>query len=406
MKTISITRRQAAQFLVHHHFPSVPHHLQGADAVAHLVNSLGYIQIDPMTTVARNHDLVLHARLPGYRPEDLETCLYNHRTLCETVTTVRCIVPVEDMRFFLQHHHHIKQANKERFTELEPVMNHIKEIIRREGPKCSRDFELDQRMNGWWDPKGEKRTRVVRQALEWMWHGGDLVVTRRKGNLRYFDLPERVLPPQVLGDDHSSHWRRLLAEKYFRCLGLGAPHDFRFGFIRGSTRERKQLLGEMSQDGLLTEVIIHEVPQSYYILSDMLGLIPSEGEARRDPGPASGALLLPPLDNFLWFRQRLEDVFGFSYTWEAYIPRAKRRYGPYTMPLILEGRPLGRIDARTDRAAGRLEVNVAALEEGISLNPGEQEEVRTALLRLGRFVGAERICGDLPDWLSPRPLKA
>ncbi len=118
--------------------------------------------------------------------------------------------------------------------------------------------------------------------------------------------------------------------------------------------------------------------------------------ARWEPEP--GVRLLPPLDNLIWLRKRTAEIFGFDYTWEAYVPAAKRKYGPYTCPILYGDRLVGRIDARVERE-GRprgewtLVVNGLWWEESVE-RPGSSAFER-ALREWARANGADRIEGPL-----------
>jgi uncharacterized protein YcaQ len=105
------------------------------------------------------------------------------------------------------------------------------------------------------------------------------------------------------------------------------------------------------------------VRRTYYVLSALVPLLESLLEARVAPD----VYLLPPLDNVLWDRERLADLFGFRYSWEIYLPPTKRRYGPYTMPVLEGDRFIGRLDARFDREERVLRVVQLTLEPGAAV---------------------------------------
>jgi uncharacterized protein YcaQ len=100
---------------------------------------------------------------------------------------------------------------------------------------------------------------------------------------------------------------------------------------------------------------------------------------------------LAPLDNLLWRRTRLWDLFEFAYTWEVYLPAARRRYGHYVMPVLWGDRLIGRLDPQLDRTRGRLVVKMLRLEPGVRPSPPLREALAQALVSFARFHDAGRV---------------
>jgi len=386
------------------------------------VRSLEYVQVDPMYVLERNHDLVLAARVNGYRPEVLDRLLYHDRKLVEVVARNRYIIPVEDYSLFRERFAEIERENRPRLAELEPVMAMVLSLIEAQGPMSSLDFDDDARLSGWWDADGHEGTRAVRQALEWLWHFGRLAVSHREGSRRYFDLPERLFgaestPGPYLPEREGAAgrragqaggtpgWRDALARKYFRAMGLADPRDWAFGWARYGAAEKKALVERFVGAGEIVPVEVEGVRTRYYAPApDVPDLIACE-----DLEVSPEIRFLPPLDNLIWLRPRLSDLFSFEYTWEAYVPAAKRKYGPYTCPILYGEWLAGRIDARVDRKNGGGEGKGAALivnglwweddrdsadggSTGLRRRPSERE-FRDALERWAEVNGAAAIQG-------------
>ncbi len=399
------------------------------------VRTLEYVQVDPMRVLERNHDLVLAARVGGYRPEVLDRLLYEDRRLVEVVARNRCIVPIEDYPLFRGRFAEIEREHRPRLTELEPVMDRILRCIETEGPKSSLDFEDDTRQSGWWDADGEAATRAVRQALEWLWHFGRLAISHRVGGRRYFDLPERVLGPVAtagVGADSptgdrarpgaaragaparatragtpararsraqartqsgataraEAGWRDALASKYFRAMGLIDPRDWGFGWAKYRAPEKWALVERFVAAGELLPVAVEGVPARYFVPAGEADALVAAEDIELSPETR----FLPPLDNLVWLRTRLVDVFDFDYTWEAYVPAARRRFGPYTCPILFGDRLVGRVDARVDRKGDgptTLVVNGLWWEEEAERPPGRV--FREALQAWAEFNGATAI---------------
>ncbi len=344
--------------------------------------ALEYVQVDPMSVLSRNHELVLAARVDGFAPEVLDSLLYRDHALVEVVAFDRCIVPAEDYPLFRLSFRLMERQNRPRLLELEPVMREVLARVEAEGPLSSLDFEDDRRIRGWWDLGQETNTKAVRQAMEWLWHFGRLGISRREGLRRYLDLPERVwgggtgpgggvVARPGEGTSVLEAWdaaldgdpveeRRILGEgmtrKYCRAMGLSNPKAFHFGWERYPIAEREALALSLVASGELVPVRIEGVGTTYYVptaeADDLVSAAAWE--------PAPEIRFLPPLDNLIWDRRRLADLWEFDYVWEGYVPPAKRKYGPYTCPILWGDVLVGRIDARVDRGRpGRKRVATA-----------------------------------------------
>lgn len=393
---LTVSRKAARRFLLRRsglgRAPGEPGRWPSPVDTAAAVRSLEYVQVDPMSVLARSADLVLGARVSGYRPEVLDGLLYRERALVEVVGAERMIVPVEDYPLFRLHFAAVELRERPQVTELEPVMREALARIEAEGPLSSIDFDDDRRVPGWWDGDGEPNTKAVRQALEWLWHFGRLAICRREGLRRYFDLPERVHPGleplrDVDGRAPLEAYRTGVALKYFRAMGLSNPRAWHFGWSRRPVAERLALAEVRVAAGELVPVRVEGVERLYLAPAAEAGDLASAESWE----PAPEARFLAPLDNVIWDRQRLAELWGFDYTWEAYVPAAKRKYGPYTCPILWGDSLAGRIDARVDRApeGGLLVVNGLWWEKGADRPPAPA--LRAALEEWARLNGASAL---------------
>lgn len=225
--------------------------------------------------------------------------------------------------------------------------------IQREGGLRSADFGTDHKpAGGWWNWKDEKT------ALECLLVLGKLMIARRQGFQRVYDLPERVLPGW---DDGANEANVPTREEVLQALTLQAvkslgvaladwvPDYFRLPKT-GNARRLEALAG----DGCLRRVTIEGLPGPAYL----------HPEAVADD-PVNLTTLLTPFDPLVWDRKRLKDLFGFDYTIECYTPPSKRRFGYFTMPILHRGALVGRVDPKAHRADGLFEVKALALEPGV-----------------------------------------
>lgn len=346
-----------------------------AGGAGDLVRRLEAVQLDPVATVERNQHLVLGARLPGYRPTDLEALLASGQVF-EYLANAMCAMPMEDYPLFEPVRRHYRSLLQPSLDRLGPIVAHVLDRLEREGPLPARAFETEERVAGYWDR--EATSKATSHALNVLLDAGMIMVTRRNGAERHFDLPERVVPPGLRQPVADADDRRF--DKYLRALRIVDASDPRLGWMhipgeRGTVpiAVRRQALERRVASGQLEPLEIEGVKRTYHVLA---------GE-RLDAGIGANIRFLPPLDNLLWSRQRLRDLFGFDYTWEVYTPAHKRRFGHYTMPILRGDRLIGRIDPRLDRRTGTLVINLLDLEKGIRRSRALDAAIEAFAHRLG-----------------------
>ncbi|HSW10836.1 MAG TPA: crosslink repair DNA glycosylase YcaQ family protein [Bacillota bacterium] len=374
----------ARAFLVRRH--GLTAESRWADARA-AVDGLGYVQIDPIQVVERNHHLVLQARVAGYAPAHLDRLLYAERSLIEAVTTVRCIVPTVLFPHFLPRFRELEQRYRPGLKDFEPMFEAIERAIGARGPMSSRCFDSRDKVQGWWDREGKAGTRAISQALEWLWHFGRLVIHHRHGNLRFFDLTGRVLPGISAGaaDDPD-----FLARAYFRAAGLASSTDPHLAWSRQPPGGRRKTIARLVGAGELIPVAVGSLADPYYLSAELESELRSPGDCGGD-----GVKFLPPLDNLIICRRRAAELFDFQYRWEAYVPRERRTYGSYAMAILHGDRLAGRFAPRLDRRRGALVVR-GPWWEGQEVPGG----FASALEEWARFHGARAIEFERSDCAS------
>ncbi|WPD19398.1 winged helix-turn-helix domain-containing protein [Thermaerobacter composti] len=353
-----------------------------AGDVLAVLTRLGAVQLDPVNVVERNHHLVFFNRLPGYRPALFEE-LYDAGQVFEAWCHARCALPVSWYPAFRPA---FRTVSADR---LDPAvrewMGRILEMVATGGAVSPRRIDSGERVIGYWD-RDVPATRAVSQALQHLWEEGRLVVRSRRGNERTYDLPERVLPKEVLVrqlDAGEAAEQRI--RHYAQAMVLFDPGDPYFGWHRWPAPRRREEAERRVAVGEWVRVEIEGVKRPYYAAAEDRERLESAGELPE----SRSARFLPPLDNLLWRRSRVRDLFGFDYTWEIYIPAAKRRYGPYTMPVLYRNRLVGRIDLEFRQVTRTLVVHRLALEPAYERwNRSIQRAVAAEVERLGRYLGA------------------
>lgn len=223
----------------------------------------------------------------------------------------------------------------------------------------------------WW---GRSDTKWVAEAL---WSAGTLATATRSGFARHYDLAARVLPAEVLArrvDDDEAI--RELTLRAAAALGVGTAADIR-DYFRLSAAQVRPALEALVGSGDLEPVSIAGSP-GY--------LAAGQPIPRADRGTA----LLCPFDPLIFFRPRVQRMFGFRYRIEIYTPAAKREFGYYVWPLLLDGELVARVDLKADRATGALQVPGAFLEDG--RDPGRVAPALAAeLVTMAGWLGLSRV---------------
>ena len=401
----SLSAAVARRYLALHHLLAPPRALPPErDSVLRVMERLGSFQFDPLGVAGRNHDLVLHARIAGYRPAWTDELLYEHRVFFETDNKALCILPTAELPYYRitwdrSRHEHEREtlvANAE-------LPARILARLRAEGPLSSLDFERGPAIDWYWGP-----TNQVRAVLEALWESGVIGLARREGNRRYYDLTERLYPSELLEARVSEReqLRHKLLSRYRAngLLGDGGQAEIWYGVsVRGEDGKRiaapvrAELRTELVAEGALIPVAVEGVRGTRYLPADGLGLLAQaevELAAGLPPGGSSpGAAFLAPLDPLCWDRDLLRQLYGFDYVWEVYVPEHKRRWGYYVLPLLLGDRVVGRIEPRIERATRTVSILGLWWEDGVDprATPGLVDAVRDALADYLAFAGADRL---------------
>jgi uncharacterized protein YcaQ len=328
--------------------------------VRRLVGKLGVLQIDSVNVLTRAHTLPVFARLGVYDRADLDHLAYGgkKRRLFEYWGHAASLMPVEMQPLFRWRMRdalagkniygglfRFAQANK-------PLIRELAREIEQRGPSVVGDFASHgNRKAGWWGWSDAK------SALEWLfWTGQVTTATRRATFERVYDIPERVLPDNVIdaptpGEDDA---KRALIEHSARALGIGSEACLRDYYRLGSS-VAKQAIRDLVEAGTLRAVTVEGWTAPAYL----------HVEARR-PKAVSARALLAPFDPIVWHRDRAETLFGAHIRIELYTPRHKRSHGYYVLPFLYGDRIVGRVDLKADRDTETLHVLSAHSEPGIA----------------------------------------
>jgi uncharacterized protein len=306
---------------------------------------------------------VLHARVAGYEPAWCDL-LYERREIFEATNKALSFVPTSEFPWF----RHVMGRKGPRFhaaalAENAAVAERVLERIRAEGPLSSLDFERETGPTKDWFGMPENAVRAVLEAYTVT---GVIGLARRDGNLRYYDLLERLLPAELLAQEVPEREQLLhkLLSRY-RAHGLlgagGAGGTFDRIAPPTSTPDRvgrNELREKLVELGALVPVDVEGVRGKRLVVRDDVELL------QAPPEPTPSVAFIAPFDSLLWDTALLASLFDFDYVWEGFFPPAKRRWGYYVLPIAFGDRFVGRIEPRIDRDRARVEVLDVWWEDG------------------------------------------
>jgi uncharacterized protein YcaQ len=268
-----------------------------------------------------------------------------------------------------------------------PVKRHVMKRLRDEGPLESADFERAKhepkaKGGGW----GSLLPKESKRALRQLWHAGKIAVRTRRHFRRVYDIAERVYPDAAAAASSAvdDHWllqglrgNGIASEKHLAGY-LSAPHM--------AAADRQRVIARNLRKRAVVEVEVEGQRGTFYALPEHLARLAKLAEP-------TGTHLLSPFDSLLWQRQRAEDLLGFRYRAEMYVPPSKREYGYYVLPILHDGRPVGRLDPKLHRDRKLLEIKSLTLEPDFDVDTEAAflDGLRESLESLAEFLGAVQL---------------
>ncbi|MGB2894625.1 MAG: crosslink repair DNA glycosylase YcaQ family protein [Anaerolineales bacterium] len=389
MEPLTITKRQARRFILAHQGLWPPYESQGKVGVLEFIHRVGCIQFDPLNIVGRNPELVLQARVSGFRPLMLQDLLYEDRKLLDGWDKNMSIYGVEDWPYF---HRRREAATRNPGRSPEPVraiMPQVRKALEERGPLSSIDLDFNQTVDWSWAP-----TRLARAALESMYWGGELIIHHKVNTRKVYDFASRHLPEALLSASHPHETEEQFHDWYVhrRYGGVGLlwekSGDAWLGMPGIKSVERKAALSRLLEQGKMVEVGVKGVKLPLYMRSEEEMLLHSTLDSST---PSSRAVILAPLDNLLWDRRFVKELFDFYYIWEVYKPVAERRYGYYVLPILYGDRFVARFEPGQDKKNGALIIKNWWWEPGINQSGRMHAALRNCFKQFLDYLGADHL---------------
>ncbi len=372
-----------------------PARVPGAAGLASLVGRIGVVQIDSVNAVVRSHYLPAFSRLGPYDRDHLDAAAYRRRDLFEYWGHEASFLPIELqplLRWRMDRYRRAASTDPDstaatdwraaRLARERPeyVQGILNEVAARGALSAGELAEPGRGRGPWW---GWADGKI---ALEYLFTSGQLAIASRRNFARLYDLPERVIPVEVLArpTPEPADAQRALLRRSAEALGVATVRDLA-DYYRIPAPTARPRIHELVDEGALVAVAVEGWKEPGYMPA-----------GAHPPRRVEARALLSPFDSLVWERARTERLWGFRYRLEIYTPEPKRIYGYYVLPFLLGEHLVARVDVRADRAASVLRVPAAYLEACSATNATSTSTAVAAALAaelrsLARWLGLDRV---------------
>ena len=346
-----------------------------------LISRLGVIQIDSVNVLVRSQELPLFARLGNHDRNAIPKATEAQK-LFEYWGHEAAHLPVDIHPLFRWKmdaartgrvtHWGLTSFYEENKAFVKRTLKHVE----KNGPTTSRELSTRTEKKGtWWDWDEAK------VALEYLFLTGELMSRGRGSDFaRIYDIPERVLPQQIIDaptpSEHDA--RKQLLVRSAIAQGVATASDLA-DYYRQKLATVKPLIAELIEEGELLTVSVDGWSEKAFVHRDA-----------KLPKQLHATALLSPFDSLVWCRPRNEQLFSFHYRIEIYTPKEKRKYGYYVLPFMMNGEMVGRVDLKADRANGVLQAHSVHAEKGVKRS-SINEALNAELDAMATWLGLEQV---------------
>lgn len=350
---------------------------KGKQGVYETIAHLGYVQIDTISVTERAHNHILWSRVPDFKQKHLLELQQRDRRILEFWAHAAAYLPMKDYRFLIPTMEYFRNHNDSWPKSDKKTMKWVMDRIRDEGALKSRDFEAPENQSkaGWWDWKPAK------WALQRLFFFGEIMVSHRDGFQRVFDLRERVLPSDIdtttPAMDEYAHY---LILNTIRAHGFARPAEMHY-LRRAMGDHVRKAANALCDAGEILRLNVKGVKGDFFSTTEQINT---------PVRVANKVKLLSPFDNAVIQRDRISDLFGFDFQIECYVPKPKRKFGYYCLPILYGDQFYGRIDVKADRKTKELEL-ISTLFESKPMPGAFSEALAKACVDFARFNQCDKI---------------
>jgi len=354
---------------------------------------VGCIQYDPLNMVGRNSDLVLQARIKDYSSETLDSLLYEKRSLIDAWDKMMSIYQQVDWPYFKrirefkgieQRYISERRNSKQAFEFLDEIKNHILE----NGPIVSSQVDIGKSNPGSW---GHRKLSSV--ALDYLFNIGEIGVYKKKNTQKIYDLIENLLPKEILRQQEPFATEEAFHEWYVkrRIGSVGMLWERSggawLGYAISDRRIRNKAIKSLLEQEQIEEFYVEDIKYPFFIRKE-------DAECLNETSVKEEVKFLAPLDNLLWDRTLIKQIFHFDYTWEVYTPIEKRKYGYYVLPVLYGNKFIARFEPEMYRGEKELRIKNWWWEEDVSVTEDILLAIQRAFENFCEYLGADYVAQD------------
>lgn len=378
------SREEARRMLCRYHNLDGAEEISGEIGVEKIMQRIHSIQYDPLNVVARNADLVLQARVQGYKESDLYNLLYKEHKLVDGFDKEMCIYESRDFAHFSfvrnEYHKHVVPTLKHRNQMgVLGILDDVRDFVKEHGRTGTKDISIGEVRESRWGHK-----KFSSAALDYLFNKGELCVVDKRGTQKYFDLTERVLDGKDFQYDENMTIEDFLewyTERRIQSVGFlwnksGGAWQGRF---LSENKIRSSTLQTLIEKNKVDEIRVEGIKESFYISQNFQ-------EYMKVQTSDSYVRFIAPLDNILWDRKMIEMLFDFTYRWEVYTPVDKRKFGYYVLPVLYNGQFVARFEAESVHQAEEFVIKNWWWEPEIEPNDNMIEMIAQEIARFAKFL--------------------
>lgn len=350
------------------------------------IEHIGYVQIDTLSVAARAHHHTLWSRLPDYKESYLNELLEKDKSIFEYWSHAASYLPMCDYRFSLLQKKAFSEGRSHWFDQDKKMNKFVLDRIKEEGPLQSKDFEFKRNGPGnWYEWKPAKK------ALEQLFMEGKLMVVKRQGFQKVYDLTERVLPSKGNTDlPTEKEFAEYLIRKVIQSNGIVEEKEI--SYLRKGLKESvNKALKKLLKDGELIEVKLEDDPKTLFVTSK------EQLESIKKSKIENTIQILSPFDNAIIQRKRAQRLFDFDYVIECYLPESKRKFGYFCLPVLYGDKFVARFDPKADRTTKIFHIKQMHFEKGFKADETFNKTFAKQIKSYANFTGCDKVVIDKGD---------
>ena len=384
-----ISNKTARDFLVNYHNLNGNGKLSGSDGVLQYMQKVRCIQFDPLNVVGRNPDLVLQSRIKNYRPELLFDLLYKDRTLLDAADKMISIIPLEDYPAMAR----IRKSTVDQLKDILTwrkslgaldLLDEIKDFIQKNGPQPANKINIGENVDsGKWGHK-----KLSSAALDYLYHSGELGISTKLKTHKVYDLSKNLYPKEILKAKDpfkSEHdFIKWYLKRRIGAVGMvwNKNGGTWLGFYVSDSKVRTKVMQELVEEKELLEYQVEGSKEIFYIRKEDESLVGK-------PAKNNVAQFIAPLDNLIWDRGMIKELFDFEYTWEVYTPASKRKFGYYVLPVLYKNQFVARFEPEPNKGKTPLKIKNWWWEPDVNVTDEMRDAIKNAFTRFCKYLDAQ-----------------